>query len=465
MDRVTDAAPDQRPRCGAKLKGLKPRKTHQRVVIDPEEAERGLAGTRTLWNVHRIPCPRRGKPVSGGEKVNAEKGYTYGHGIRAHALLQHTEHGTPPAEIAERPSLLPKQDTPTAQTVRNWINHTAQTDKPLLQALLSRAKEEKYMEVDETGLPTDGEKNRLWTLSTRTVTIHLARETRGHKAAEEPPRDHTGDLITDSWKAHDKLPHRKQRRLRHPYRRPADTLKKQVKTTNKLSEELRRSEEENQRPREEEQEEKNPRRRGRPRKPRALDDEQKNQHTLRIAELRVTTEALHQTPSLLKDATERGMSAEQAKERLLTLLEENEAAERFSEDYRRISKPIRKHIDELFLEEPGLPNSTNTAEGEIKPFANMRARTPSYRSPTSAEADADLLSYSTTWKKANLDPRELHQLLARGSWKTVYRRTERAFRKPPPQQAPSKRSRRCPQHPKKKEEDSGQRKSCAPARP
>jgi len=90
--------------------------------------------------------------------------------------------------------------------------------------------------VDETGLPTDGEKNRLWTLSTRTVTIHLARETRGHKAAEEPPRDHTGDLITDSWKAHDKLPHRKQRRLRHPYRRPADTLKKQVKTTNKLSE-------------------------------------------------------------------------------------------------------------------------------------------------------------------------------------------------------------------------------------
>lgn len=58
-------------------------------------------------------------------------------------LLQHIEHGTPPAEIAERLSFLLKQDTPTAQTVRNWINHTAQTDKPLLQALLSLAKEEK----------------------------------------------------------------------------------------------------------------------------------------------------------------------------------------------------------------------------------------------------------------------------------------------------------------------------------
>jgi len=44
-----------------------------------------------------------------------------------------------------------------------------------------------------------------------------------------------------------------------------------------------------------------------------------NQHTLRIAELRATTEALYQTLSFLKDAMERGMSAEQAKERLLTL--------------------------------------------------------------------------------------------------------------------------------------------------
>lgn len=51
-----DAAPDQCPRCGAKLKGLKPRKTHQKVVIDLEEAERGLVGTRTLWNVHWIPA-------------------------------------------------------------------------------------------------------------------------------------------------------------------------------------------------------------------------------------------------------------------------------------------------------------------------------------------------------------------------------------------------------------------------
>jgi len=35
------------------------------------------------------------------------------------------------------------------------------------------------MEMDETGPPMDGEKNWLWILSTRTVTIYLAREPGG----------------------------------------------------------------------------------------------------------------------------------------------------------------------------------------------------------------------------------------------------------------------------------------------
>jgi|GEM_PF-5518572 len=52
-----------------------------------------------------------------------------------------------------------------------------------------------------------------------------------------------------------------------------------------------------------------------------------------------------------------------------------------------ISKLVGKHVDELFifLGEPDLPYSTNTAEGEIKSYADLRRKTPCHRSPTSAE--------------------------------------------------------------------------------
>jgi len=434
VDNTRTAYPKKCPRCGAKIpKNLKPRRTHQRTVIDLEEVERGLIGTRTLWEVQWVRCPNCGKLASGGDAVNAEKGYTYGYGIIAYTLHQHIEHGTPPTEIAENLRDLLREDAPTAQTIRNWINHTAQKNKTLTQNLLRMAKKEKHMEVDETGLPMDGKKNWLWIISTKTATIYLARKTRGHQAIAETLKRYTGILIADFWKAYGKLPHRKQRSLSHLSRRVADTLKKQVETINKLLEELEESEE-NQRG--ERNEEKPKRARGRPKKLRILDEEQKAQHVHRIAELGASAEALYSIMSLLKEAVERKVSADQAKTRMLTLIEENQPAESFNDDYRRISKLIREHIDELFLflEEPGLPSSTNTAEREFKPFAcAIRRRTPCYRSPVSAEADADLLSYSTTWKKAGLDPRELYPLLVRGLWREAYRLIERAFKKPPPE--------------------------------
>ncbi|MHA1644878.1 MAG: IS66 family transposase [Candidatus Freyarchaeota archaeon] len=369
--------------------------------------------------MHWKRCPQCGKPASGGDQVNAEKNHIYGYRIIAYATRQHTEHGTPPTEIAENLRDILKEDAPTAQTVRNWINHTAQKNRPLLPELLKTAKKEKYLEVDETGIPMDGKKNWLWIISTPPITIHLARKTRGHQAVEggteglhgAPDRRLLEGLQQtppqEAETPHPPLP----KTSRHPQR--AGENPKQT---------LRGAEEKRGKPKGRgtgEGKGKKPRGKGRPRKRETLEEEEKQQRIRRIAELRITAETLHQILVLLKEATERKMSSEQAKKRMLTLLDENHAAESLSGDYRRISKPIRKHVDELFLflEEPDLPCSTNAAEREIKPYANLRRKSPCYRSPTSAEADAALLSYSTTWKKANLDPRELHQLLARGMWK------------------------------------------------
>ena len=130
----------------------------------------------------------------------------------------------------------------------------------------------------------------------------------------------------------------------------------------------------------------------------------------------------------------RKISAEQAKKRLLSILEEGKPAESLSEDYRRISKLVREHIDELFLflEELELPHSTNGVEGEIKPYASVRGKSPCRRSLESAQAYTDLLSYSATWKKAGLDPYSLYPLLVRGMWRTVHQLIEGIFGEPPP---------------------------------
>jgi len=163
--------------------------------------------------------------------------------------------------------------------------------------------------------------------------------------------------------------------------------------------------------------------------------EQRKRYTIQIAEWKIAAEALYRILLLLRDALERKMNSQQAKEKMLSLLEENKAAESLNQDYRRVSKLIKKYIDEifLFLDEPDIPSSTNNAERGFKHYAVMRRKTLCRRSYVSAEADAELLSYTITWKKANLDPYELYPLLVRGSWKTVYQRLVRAYRKPPPE--------------------------------
>lgn len=433
MDRTREACPDQCPWCGASIpKKQKPRKTQARIVVDLEKRERGPIKTRTLWKVHWIRCPNCGKLASGGSRVNAEKGCTYGYGVRAQVLYMYQEQRLTITDIAKNLELVLGEDTPTTQTVRDWINKTAQKNKPLLPKLLKLAKREKYLEVDETGIPIEGEKKKdwLWIIETKKVTIYLARRTRGHKAVEELLMDYAGIMIADFWKAYDKLPHRKQRSLAHLYRKIADPLRELVENIDKLSKKLRESE--NQHPR---RRGKNPRGRGRPRKLETMSAEQRKGYTVQIAEWKIAAEAFYRILLLLGEALERRMNSQQAKEKMLSLLEENKAAESLNQDYRRVSKLIKKYIDEifLFLDELDIPGSTNNAERGFKPYATMRRKTLCRRSYVSAEADADLLSYTVTWRKANLDPRELYPLLVRGSWKTVYQHILQAYRKPPPE--------------------------------
>ena len=431
VDQIREAHPNHCNHCGAKIpQARKPRKTNQRTVVDLEKTEGSITKKVTLWKVHQVRCPACGKLASGENQVNAQKGHTYGYGVQTYVLYQHLELGFLPPDIAKNLKFLLGPDTPSIQTIRNWITQAAQKNKPLIQELLKRAKREKHLQVDETGLPMDGKKNWVWVIATETTTIYLARETRGHKAIEKELQDYNGTLIVDFWKAYDELPQRKQRCLTHLFRRISDNLIKQVKTLNRLIEELKKIEEQ----RRSEKAGKQGRRRGRPPKTEALNAEQETQHKQRIAELRITTEAFYQLLALIKEAMKRKIGAEQAKKRLLSILEEGKSAESLSEDYRRISKLVRAHIDELFLflEELELPHSTNGVEGEIKPYASVRGKSPCRRSLESAQAYTDLLSYSATWKKVGLDPYSLYPLLVRGMWRTVHQLIEGSPGKPPP---------------------------------
>jgi DNA-directed RNA polymerase subunit RPC12/RpoP len=75
VDQIREAHPNHCNHCGAKIpKTRKPRKTNKRTVVDLEKTEGSLTKKITLWKAHQLRCQACGKPASGENQVNAQKG-------------------------------------------------------------------------------------------------------------------------------------------------------------------------------------------------------------------------------------------------------------------------------------------------------------------------------------------------------------------------------------------------------
>ena len=91
-------------------------------------------------------------------------------------------------------------------SICDWVKRILEDLDPLYQELLILMKQNPYLHVDETGLPLDGKRWRMWVLATKLITIYHATETRGHKVIKELLSDYAGILVTDFWSAYEKLP-------------------------------------------------------------------------------------------------------------------------------------------------------------------------------------------------------------------------------------------------------------------
>ena len=434
-ERVREAIPRTCHLCGAQLpaeRGL--HKIQRRLVIDLEKLDRCLLGTRTLWLVHWVRCPYCGGLVSGGDMVNAPKGHIYGYGVIAYAI--HHLAKLPSTAVADDLAFILEGDAPTSQTIRDWRGKVAGWNLGLYSELLELAKREGCLQVDESGLPMDGERWWMWVISARNATLYLASQTRGHEAVEPTLSDYGGTLVTDFWKAYDKLPQSKQRCLTHLYREASDLLCKHVKAQKELRARLERSRED--RELKEELESGGAKRRGRPRKLMILSREQGEEMRLRMEEHGRAAEALYRLAEFLLKTMGGEFTADKAKEEILDLLEEHRGVEEICQGYRRLKARMLNHMDELFrfLEEPRVDShSTNRAERMVKRYAELRRVIPCWRSRDSAMSHAQLLSYYTTWSQAGLEPWGLSQLLARGEWRAISREIHGALDKPLPGEA------------------------------
>jgi hypothetical protein len=432
LDLIREAKPETCYWCGANIPPERsPHKVQDRVVIDLERLERGLVGTRTLWRIHWVRCPACRRLVSGGEQVNAPKGHIYGYGAIAYAIHHRVDGQLPTTKIAEELSFILEDDAPTDQAVRDWLRDVAGKNRELFKELLELAKEEGCLQVDESGLPMDGERWWMWVISAKAATLYLASPTRGHEAIEDALSDYHGTLVADFWRAYDRLPQPKQRCLAHLYREVTDLLLEHVKAQARLEAKLDRSRVDGQIGEGEKLG------RGRPRKPMTLSQGEEEKVRSEIDGHGAVAEALYQLIHLLLRAMKEEATAKEAGERLQSLLEEHRGAMDLCPHYRRIANRLLSHLDQLFrfLEEPGIDSySTNRAERMVKGYAELRRAVPCWRSPKSAEGHAQLLSYMATWRLAGLEPWKLSLLLARGEWRAVNQHIHQALDRPPPDQ-------------------------------
>lgn len=432
-DREKEARPEQCYHCGADIPTAKsPKKTQERFVIDLEKRERGLVKTITRWEVAWVTCPECGKLVSGRERVNALKNYMFGYGVIAYVLHHRFRLKFPIPKIVEELQFIMGEHAPTEQAVRDWINATAEENEGLFWKLLRLVKGEEYLEIDESGMPMDGEHWWMWVLVAKDiVTLYKASNTRGHEAIEDEIADYDGVIVSDFWSAYQKFPNPKQKCLVHLYKEVTDLLVKEVKAQERKREKLERSREDRKR----KARSPSQRGRGRPKEFKILPPEEEAKIEQEIEEHGVVAAALYQLAAFLRGVMAGMFTAEEAETRLHTLLDTHERAGELSHDFEKIRKRMRTHLEELFRflrDEEVDVCSTNRAEGEVKKFAGLRSSTLCWRSGDTARSDSQILSYMETWERAGLDPWRLSLLLAKRKWQIAFQRIRQSLDKPPP---------------------------------
>ena len=426
------------PDCGQSFRGKKPKDSYDRYLLDLLFEKRGKRLIATHYTIQGHYCDRCEKLKY--PRIDAPPKARLGWGLITWAILKRVARNMAfDAIAAEILDLCGEQISKT--TLIRWLKKTA---KPLLKIyahLWEIAVNSKYIHIDETGAPLNGENWWLWVLVTKKVVIYHAHASRGHKAIKQKLTGFVGVIISDFWSAYNKLDQEQQKCLVHLVRELKEIIYDKLKQKTNLQQKREENSLNNSPTSKQQSPAPTKKKRGRPKKssPPLTPEELrtlKNQLTqldrvlwncLLILFFFQDLIHLHNTAQKLKPGQEQGPpvelpSFEEAGRALESLIQAIEAEKVADDDLARILKRLRKFKAELFtfLKYEDMPHGNNPAEQKVRPFVMQRKVSGTFGSEDGLKAEAVHRSVFETCKLNQIDYVRLLNAVFHEKWEEVF---------------------------------------------
>lgn len=430
------------PDCGQSFQGKKPRDKYDRYLLDLIFADRGkylIAIRYEIWGHYCKQCNKIQYP-----KIDAPPQARMGWGLITWVIIKRVcRHLSFDAIAADLIDLCQEKISKT--TLINWMKQTAEPLQPIYQKLWQLLVKAKYLHLDETGLPLNGQNWWLWVLLTKKVVLYHVHASRGSKAIKDELSEFGGIIISDFWSAYNKLDQEQQKCLVHLIRELEQLIYEKFRQKKTIQQRLQEQDLINEQS--SKQQLSSPvvtpkKKRGRPKKtPPPLTAEEQvllNKNLTQLDQLiwnfllilcffqmlihqynlqkkaRGTAEDQHSSPIQI-------ISFEEAEIALESLIQVIEAEKIVDADLKRIIKRLRKFKSSVltFLKYEDIPPHNNAVEQKVRPFVMQRKISGTFMSEEGVKAHAIHLSIFETCKINQIDYLKLLRLAFHEKWEGI----------------------------------------------
>ena len=375
---------------------------YTRHLINVERPKRSLVCVVILYIVNRKKCPYCKKVTSARSLLPCHKNYLFGYGYMSQALMKRiSSKGILVDVMEDLKASHDEQTTPTISSLNRWILKMGDQMGPVLDYLVTLLKKSPYIKIDETNLPMDGHTCWMWVFCTEFVRIFIPSYTRSHVVPKAILEDYPGWIMTDFFKAYNKLPQTKTKCHVHLVRNIFDIVADNVRRVVQLSKELEDDESLST------QTQPKP---GRPKKIpiQPLTERQRIQKETKIVNLTKEADIAQELFDFLIEQDKKDFHVDKCRKIFKDLMTEFSTVFPSSKTpLQQIFNRIEKYWDDLFrykdlpLKDRKTLHNNNLAEGTVKVYAKLRRTHGVFRSWLIAEAVSTCLSICETSKLTN----------------------------------------------------------------
>lgn len=424
------------PNCKRSFKNVEPFEEYPHYLRDLELLNGGLRLIHVKYIIHRYRCPGCKNRVQ--EEFGGLKNGRYGLGLIAFVLAERFERGGSWEGIRSTLDRIVRfrGPSPTVAAFIGWIKKYEPEMGLVHDEFVNVIRASSCVNVDETGLPMDGENWWLWVCVAREVVLYISSETRGSDAIKDVFYDFKGVLVSDFWTAYNKLSVEQQKCLQHLSRELKKIHFTELDKRKKASKALEIDD--GLKTREKKRKKKNdpiPKKRGRPAKqiePLSPEKRKKLEHV--IVQSEKASRQATKFYDFFKGAwdkkggdmsfytpSENRISIKDAEAQLNILIQEIIEEGPANADIKRIIKRFKKYAPCLFtyLEHLDVPPDNNAAERELRPFVVQRKISGTFISSDVMKTYSRLLSLYRTCKKNDVKFHEVLIPLLKGNSKPI----------------------------------------------